>query len=117
MAFTAHASPTGWQKPSSILSAIYAPRRLLGLLHKMSWVAINLISIRVLSVSGLIIALWLCPVQVFAHLGLYLAAVNLATLAVFGRYELLVVAAPSERQAADAVHLCIVTGIRRSRSS
>jgi hypothetical protein len=49
-------------------------------------------------------------VQIFANLGLYLAAVNLAALAVFGRYELLVVAAHDERKCADAFHLCLLTG-------
>ncbi len=62
-----------------------------------------------LSVAGLVVALWICPVQIFANLGLYLAAVNLAALAVFGRFELLVVAAGDERKCADAVHLCILT--------
>jgi hypothetical protein len=64
----------------------------------------------VLSAAGFFVALWLCPIHVFANLALYLAAINLAALAVFGRYELLIVAAQTERQHADAVHLCILTG-------
>jgi hypothetical protein len=78
-------------------------------LQKIGQLAFNLISIRVLSVFGLAVALWICPVEIFANLGLYLAAVNLAALAVFGRFELLVVGADDERKCADAVHLCILT--------
>src|SRR5665213_687279 len=89
----------------------YAPRLpLLGLLNKISWLALYLLIVRVFSAAGFIVALWLCPVQVFANLGIYLASISLAALAVFGRYELLVVAAHDERQCADAVHLCLITG-------
>lgn len=83
---------------------------LLSVLQKISWLALYLILLRILSAAGIVIALWLCPVQIFANLGLYLAAVNLAALAVFGRYELLIIAAPTRRECADAVHLCIMTG-------
>lgn len=95
--------------PSTENFFAFTPRRT-GLLHKIIKLALSLLSIRVLSVTGLGIALWLCPVQTFANLGLYLAAVNLATLAVFGRYELLIIAADGERKCADALHLCILTG-------
>lgn len=89
----------------------YAPRLpLLGLLNKISQLALYLLIVRVFSAAGFIVALWLCPVQVFANLGIYLASISLAALAIFGRYELLVVAAHDERQCADAVHLCLITG-------
>lgn len=89
----------------------FTPRLpLLGLLNKISWLALYLLIIRIFSAGGFIVALWLCPVQIFANLGIYLASISLAALAVFGRYELLVVAAHNERQCADAVHLCAITG-------
>lgn len=107
MEFPANVLRAGWPQPAS---DIFAPGRIAGLLHKIARLALNLISIRVLSAAGLVVALWICPVDIFANLGLYLAAVNLAALAVFGRYELLVVNADDERKCADAVHLCILTG-------
>lgn len=105
MGFPADIAHRAWQQPD-----IYAPRRVAALLQIIAKLAFSLMSIRVLSAAGLVVALWICPVQIFANLGLYLAAVNLATLAVFGRYELLVVAADSERKCADAFHLCFMTG-------
>ena len=88
MKFPANDAHAGWPQPAS---DIFAPGRIAGLLHKVARLALNLISIRVLSAAGLVVALWICPVDIFANLGLYLAAVNLAALAVFGRYEFLVV--------------------------
>jgi hypothetical protein len=82
---------------------------LIGLLHKISSLAAYLLLIRILSAAGFIVALWLCPVQIFASLGLYLASLSLAAIAVFGRYEILVVGARNERQCADSVHLCTLT--------
>ncbi len=99
-----------WRQSTHSRRGFYAPHhQLINLLHNIARIALHLISIRVISVAGLIFALWLCPVQVFANLGLYLAGVNLAALAVFGRYELLVVAAHDERRCADTVHLCVLT--------
>lgn len=106
MAFHADIWPTEWQKP---LTSYCVRHRLFGVIKNISSLALNLISLRVLSAIGLIVALWICPVPVFANLGLYLAAVNLAALGVFGRYELLVVSAANERKYIDATHLCILT--------
>jgi hypothetical protein len=112
MGFTANVARTAWQQSSCGPQAAYASRLpLLGLLHKISWLALYLLFIRILSAAGFVVALWLCPVQVFANLGIYLASISVASLAVFGRYELLVVAAHDERQCADAVHLCIIISI------
>jgi hypothetical protein len=111
MKFTANVAHTGWQRSSCGPQAVCTSRLpLLGLLHKISWLALYLLFIRICSAVGFIIVLWLCPVQIFAKLGIYLASINLASLAVFGRYELLVVAAHDERKCADAVHLCTITG-------
>jgi hypothetical protein len=107
---TALAAEPDWHQPLAPDSAIVAPSRVVGSLHNIFKLALNLGSIRVLSALGLVVALWICPVHIFASLGLYLAAVNLAALAVFGRYELLVVSAADERKSADAVGLCILTG-------
>src|SRR5450830_276609 len=110
MESTANIAHAGRQQ-SSCGPQVYASRLpFLGLLHKISWLALYLLFIRICSAAGFVVALWLCPVQVFAKLGIYLASVNLASLAVFGRYELLVVAAHDERKCADAVHLCTITG-------
>ena len=107
----ANVGPADRQRPFCFNSTIDGHlRQLLGLLQKLFYTALNLLSIRVLSAAGLVVALWLCPIHVFANLGIYLATVNLAALAVFGRYELLVVGARNERQCTDAVHLCILTG-------
>lgn len=100
----------GLRRPLAQRPAQFAVSRTTGLLRKILTLALNLTSIRVLSALGLVVALWICPVQIFGNLGLYLAAVNLAALAVFGRYELLLIAAGDERKCADAVHLCILTG-------
>lgn len=110
MEFPAHVAHAGWLHPLGPQPAAFTPGRAAWLLRNILKLALNLMSIRVLSALGLAVALWICPVQIFANLGLYLAAVNLAALAVFGRYELLVVAADDERKCADAVHLCILTG-------
>ncbi len=91
--------------------AFAARASLLSLLHRISWIAFYLFIIRICSAVGFIVVLWLCPIHVFANLGLYFASINLAALAVFGRYELLVVSTHGERQCADAVHLCIATAI------
>lgn len=110
MAFSADFAYPGWRQLLAQWLDLVASEGIAGLLSKILKLALSLASLRVLSALGLAVALWICPVQIFAHLGLYLAAVNLAALAVFGRYELLVVGAPNERQCTDAVHLCIVTG-------
>ena len=110
MKCTVNVAHTGWQQSSCGPQAVYTSwLPLLGLLHKISWLALYLLLIRICSAAGFVVALWLCPVQVFAKLGIYLASINLASLAVFGRYELLVVAAHDERKCADAVHLCTIT--------
>lgn len=88
---------------------VTASGRAAAVLQKAARLALNLVSIRILSVFGLAVALWICPVQIFANLGIYLAAVNLAALAVFGRFELLIIGADDERKCADAVHLCLLT--------
>jgi hypothetical protein len=111
MQTTAQLVRTGWPATTGLRSPVFAPlRKPLGLLNDIARIAAHLLLIRVISVVGLIVALWLCPVQVFAHLGLYLAALGLASLAVFGRYELLIVGARNDRQCADAMHLCILLG-------
>src|SRR4051812_39647004 len=110
MQFPAYVPLTGRSDALTAQQNGFAPGRAITLAQKVAKLAIGLLSIRVLSVLGLVVALWLCPVQTFANLGLYLAAVNLAALAVFGRYELLVIAADDERKCADAFHLCILTG-------
>jgi hypothetical protein len=110
MEISANAGPAGWTDTLAVSSGGYVPHRAAVLVRKVARIAISLLSIRILSVGGLLIALWLCPVETFANLGMYLAAVNLAALAVFGRYELLVIAADGERKCADAFHLCILTG-------
>lgn len=110
MKISANVVPAGWTKSPVTPPDVCVPYRAAVLARKIAKIAVGLLSIRMLSVFGLVVALWLCPVQTFANLGLYLAAVNLAALAVFGRYELLVIAADDERKCADAVHLCILTG-------
>jgi len=107
MGFPANIAQAAWQQPELEL---YTPPRISALLQIVARLALSLMSIRILSAAGLVVALWICPVQTFANLGLYLAAVNLVTLAVFGRYELLVVGATDERRCADAFHLCFMTG-------
>ncbi len=110
MEATANVARAGWQR--LICSPLYARQSpLFGLLHKISRLAFYLLMIRVISAVAFIVILWFCPISIFANLGLYLASINLAALAVFGRYELLVVAAHDERQSADAIHLCIITAI------
>lgn len=110
MEISANAGPAGWTDPLVVSSGGYVPHRAVALARKVARIAISLLSIRILSIGGLLVALWLCPVETFANLGMYLAAVNLAALAVFGRYELLVIAADGERKCADAFHLCLLTG-------
>ena len=83
-----------------------AGTRQFALLRRISALAIYHLLLRVLSAAGFFIALWLCPVRIFASLGVYLAAATLAGLAVFGRYEMLIVGSRDERQSAEAVHLC-----------
>ena len=63
---------------------------------------------RVLSAVGFIVALWLCPIHIFANVGIYLASLSLAALAVFGRFEILIVGAQDEKQCADATRLCVI---------
>jgi hypothetical protein len=100
-----------WRETSQHAMAAFACRLpLLGLLNKISWLALYLLFIRIVSAVGFVVALWLCPIKVFANLGIYLATINLAALAVFGKYELLIVAAHDERKCADATHLCVVVG-------
>jgi len=86
-----------------------AGTRHFALLRKISALVVYHLLLRLLSAAGFFIALWLCPVQTFASLAVYLAAVTLAGLAVFGRYEMLIVGARDERQSAEAMHLCILT--------
>ncbi len=88
---------------------VMRPFPLLLLLRRMSSLAFYHLLLRVLSATGFIVALWLCPVRIFTSLGVYLAALSLAGIAVFGRYEILIVGAHNERQSADAVHLCTLT--------
>jgi hypothetical protein len=106
MQFSAKVEPAGWLLAEA---PVIAPSSFSALLHKIGNLAFGLLSIRLISVAGLVVALWVCPVQIFTDLGFYLAAVNLAALGVFGRYELLVIAADDERKCADAFHLCILT--------
>jgi len=75
------------------------------LLGKISSLALHLLLIRFLSGTGFLVALWLCPVQVFAHVGIYIAALTLGALLIFGRYELLIIRAHDERECTDAVQL------------
>lgn len=70
-------------------------------------IAASLLSIRVLSALGFAAALFICPVQVFASIGVLLAALNLISVAIFGRFELLIVGAHDDRRCADASHLCL----------
>jgi hypothetical protein len=88
---------------------LWLPRSALDLCRKISWIAVYLLLVRVLSAFGFLVALWLCPIQIFANLSVYLASISLASLAVFGRFELLIVEAQDERKCADAFHLCIIT--------
>jgi len=112
MEFSAHVAHAGSQQSPCELQSTFALRLPnLGLLRKISRVALFLILIRIFSAAGFVLTLWLCPIHVFANLGIYLASVSLAALAVFGRYELLIVAAEDEQKCADAVHLCLITGI------
>lgn len=101
----------GRQIASPDFGPLWQRRPLLGLLRKISWIAIYLLIIRALSAAGFVVVLWMCPIQIFANLGVYLASISLAALAVFGRFELLIVSAHDERQCADAVHLCLITAI------
>lgn len=97
------------QVPHSEGREHWLPRSGLDLCRKISWIAVNLLAIRTLSALGFLVALWLCPIQIFANLSVYLASISLASLAVFGRFELLIVSAQDERKCADAFHLCIIT--------
>lgn len=110
MESTANIAHAGRQQSSCGPQVFTSRLPLLGLLHKISWLALYLLFLRICSAAGFVVALWLCPVQVFANLGIYLALINLASLTVFGRYELLIVAARDDRKCADAVHLCTITG-------
>ena len=76
-------------------------------LSKISRIASYLLLLRVLSGLGFLIALWLCPVQVFAPVGAYLAGLGVAALGVFGRYEFLILRAPDEDTSENAVQLCL----------
>lgn len=108
MESTIHVIRSTRRQLSTLFRDIFSRRlHLLGVLRKASSLAIHLIVIRILSMMGFFVALWLCPVQIFASLGLYLASLNLVNLAVFGRYELLIVDARDEQHCADLVHLCI----------
>jgi hypothetical protein len=110
MEATANVARAGWRQ--LICSLLFARESaLFGLLHKIFRLAFLLLVIRVISAAAFVVILWFCPINVFANLGLYLASINLAALAVFGRYELLLVGANDDRQCADALHLCIITGM------
>ncbi len=91
------------------MGALARRRHILELLRKASSLAVHLFIIRILSMAGFFIALWLCPVNIFANVGLYLASLSLGNLAIFGRYDLLIINANDEQQCIDAVHLC--TGV------
>jgi len=80
---------------------------MLDLLGKISTVALHLLLIRFLSGTGFLFALWLCPVEVFSEVGLYIAALTLGGLVVFGRYELLIIRAHDEQECKDAVQLSV----------
>ncbi|MCK9918536.1 hypothetical protein MXD81_56380 [Microbacteriaceae bacterium K1510] len=98
--------PVAARPPRSSVYDVVARRlpavRLLG---KISSLALHLLLIRFLSGTGFLVALWLCPVQVFAHVGIYIAALTLGALLLFGRYELLIIRAHDERECTDAVQL------------
>jgi hypothetical protein len=81
---------------------------LASILGRVTKLALYLVLGRAFSATGLIVALWICPVDIMAHVGLYLALLNLATILLFGRYDALIVAAPTERRCIEATHLCIV---------
>lgn len=70
-------------------------------------IAASLLSIRILSALGFMAALFICPVHVFANIGVYLATLNLISVIVFARFELLIVGARDDQQCADASHLCV----------
>ncbi|KQZ01916.1 hypothetical protein ASD45_14440 [Pseudolabrys sp. Root1462] len=80
---------------------------LTGLLGRISWVAWQLLLLRALSAAGLLTALWLCPVQLFANVGAYLALLSIASICVFGRYEFLILTAADRGARKDAVHLAV----------
>jgi hypothetical protein len=107
----ANVASARWHQSSRGSQIVIAPRGpLLSILNKIFGLALNLFFIRLFSAAMFVISLWLCPVQIFANLGVYLALISVTALAVFGRYELLVVAAHDERKCADAIHLCIIIG-------
>lgn len=112
MQSVATSGTTGWRNPYRDILRSYIDRRSFSsVLSRISTLAAYLVLVRIVSAVGFIVALWLCPVQIFADLGVYLAAINLAALAVFGRYETLIISAPGDRECSDAIHLCLVTGV------
>ena len=87
------------------------PKTLVGIICQISSTAVYLLAMRVLSAIGFLIALWLCPIHVFANLGIYLASLSLAALAVFGRFEILIVGGQDESQSANATRLCVIVAV------
>ena len=75
------------------------PKTLVGIICQISSTAVYLLAMRVLSAVGFLFALWLCPIHIFANVGIYLASLSLAALAVFGRFEILIVGAQDESSA------------------
>jgi len=110
MTATAHIARLSRQPSILYLLWPASKRWLVGVLNKIFSAAFYLFAMRALSAIGFMIALWLCPIHVFANLGMYLAALSLAAIVVFGRYELLIIGARDERRCATAFHLCIIFG-------
>jgi hypothetical protein len=78
-------------------------------LRKISSVALGLVLLRLIAAAGSIVVLCICPTEELARVGLYLAALNLTSLAAFGRFERLLFRASNEEEFGDSVCLCVTT--------
>ncbi|MCW5692487.1 MAG: hypothetical protein KIT48_08985 [Pseudolabrys sp.] len=78
------------------------------LLRTILSVAGKFVFLRVISASGLLIALWFFPVQLFVQVGIYTTLLGLASICVFGRYEFLILRASTNDERIDASHLSIL---------
>jgi hypothetical protein len=72
--------------------------------------ALRLIGARAMSVVTLVVAAWFVDIEAFAEFGVYQSAATLVWIAIFLRYDTAIVAAPTARESAAAVRLCIAIG-------
>lgn len=70
----------------------------------------RLVAARGMSVLTLIVAAWLVDIQAFAEFGVYQTLATLAGLALFLRYDAVLLASADKRESLSAVHLCVGLG-------